>query len=127
MAKPPNLTEAEAIAPGLTTISADSADLALDVRTPSGDRLSIGDPKPIKLLCAGIPESHELSLGRVLRTGDRTTIAVHGVMLLASHHTAGHDELSEGPPKKGHGCDGAGRRSRGDLDAGASRRPGRAV
>src|SRR5260370_13706444 len=62
MTKPANLAEAEAIAPGLTPVYADSADLALDVDTPSGERLAIGDPKLIDLLRAGIGEENELTL-----------------------------------------------------------------
>ena len=64
MSKPANLAEAEAIAPGLTPVYACSADLALDVDTPSGDRLAIGDPKLIELLRAGIGEESELTLLR---------------------------------------------------------------
>jgi MOSC N-terminal beta barrel domain len=45
MTKPANLAEAEAIAPGLTPVYADSMDVALDVDTPSGDRLAIGDER----------------------------------------------------------------------------------
>src|SRR5271169_5184045 len=41
MTQPLNFAEAEAIAPGLTPVYADAADLALDVDTPSGDRLAI--------------------------------------------------------------------------------------
>ena len=64
MTKPANLAEAEAIGPGLTPVYPDSADLALDVETPSGERLAIGDPRLIDLLRAGIRESHELTLLR---------------------------------------------------------------
>ena len=64
MTKPPNLAEAEAIAPGLTPVYADSADLALDVDTPSGDRLAIGDPKLIDLLRAEVGEENQLTLVR---------------------------------------------------------------
>ncbi|MGO9270542.1 MAG: MOSC domain-containing protein [Terriglobia bacterium] len=64
MTKPPNLAEAEAIAPGLTPVYADSADLALDVDTPSGDRLAIRDPKLIDLLRAEIGGENELTLVR---------------------------------------------------------------
>src|SRR5271166_4979687 len=60
MTKPANLAEAEAIAPGLTPVYADSADLALDVDTPSGDRLAIGDPKLIDLLRAQIGEEKKI-------------------------------------------------------------------
>ena len=64
MTRPANLAEAEAIAPGLTPVYPDSADLALDVNTPLGDRLAIGDPKLIDLLRAEIREAHELTLVR---------------------------------------------------------------
>jgi len=50
MTKPDNLAEAEAIAPGLTPVYPDSADLVLDVDTPSRDRMAIGDPRLIDLL-----------------------------------------------------------------------------
>jgi uncharacterized protein len=64
MTKPDNLAEAEAIAPGLTPVYPDSADLVLDVDTPSGHRLAIGDPTLIDLLRAEIREAHELTLLR---------------------------------------------------------------
>jgi hypothetical protein len=57
MTKPANLAEAEAIAPGLTPVYPDPADLALDVDTPSGDRLAIGDPRLIDLLRAKIRDA----------------------------------------------------------------------
>ena len=40
-AKPANLAEAESIAPGLNPVSADPADLAVDVETPSGEVLAV--------------------------------------------------------------------------------------
>jgi len=64
MAQPTNLAEAEAIAPGLTPVYPDSAGIALDIETPSGDRLAIGDPRLIERLCAGIRKAHELTLLR---------------------------------------------------------------
>lgn len=64
MTKPANLAEAEAIGIGLTPVYADSADLALDVDTPSGARLAVGDPKVIDLLRAEIGEENELTLLR---------------------------------------------------------------
>ena len=64
MAKPANLAEAEAIAPGATPVYADSAELAMDVDTPSGGRLAIDDPTLIGLLRANIRETHELALLR---------------------------------------------------------------
>ena len=81
MTKPANLAEAEAIAPGLTPVYADSADLALDVDTPSGDRLAIGDPKLIDLLRTGIGEENELTLLR----SDRAMTDCRPVSLLSIH------------------------------------------
>jgi len=81
MTKPPNLAEAEAIAPGLTPVYADSADLALDVDTPSGDRLAIGDPKLIDLLRAEIGEENELTLVR----SDRAMTDCRPVSLVSIH------------------------------------------
>src|SRR5947207_8838375 len=40
-AQPPNLLEAEKMAPGLTPLYADQAELIVDVETPSGERLPI--------------------------------------------------------------------------------------
>ena len=64
MAQPPNLAEAEALAPGLTPVYADPADIALDVDTPSGERLAIDDPRLLAMLREGIRERHELTLLR---------------------------------------------------------------
>jgi uncharacterized protein YcbX len=64
MTKPANLAEGEAIGPGVTPVYPDSTDLALDVETPSGDRLAIDSPELIDLLRAGIREGHELTLLR---------------------------------------------------------------
>jgi uncharacterized protein len=50
MARPPNLPEAEAIAPGATPVYPDPADLALDVGTPSGEVLAIDDPRLLGML-----------------------------------------------------------------------------
>lgn len=47
-ARPPNLTEADAIAPGLNAVTADPADRVVDVETPSGDVLAIDDPALIR-------------------------------------------------------------------------------
>ena len=81
MTKPPNLAEAEAIVPGLTPVYPDSADLALDVETPSGDRLAVGDPRLIDLLRAKIPEAQELTLLR----SDRAMTDCRPVSLLSIH------------------------------------------
>ena len=49
-AMPPNLIEAEDIAPGLNPVFADPADLAVEVETPSGKVLSIDDPALARML-----------------------------------------------------------------------------
>ena len=64
MSKPPNLAEAEALAPGLTPVYADSAHRMVNVRTPSGESLAIDDPRLSEMLREGIRESHELTLLR---------------------------------------------------------------
>jgi uncharacterized protein YcbX len=64
MTKPTNLAEAEAIAPGLTPIYASPADLEVDVETPSGELLSIDDPRLISKVREGIRDVHELTLLR---------------------------------------------------------------
>lgn len=81
MTKPANLAEAEAIAPGLTPVYADAADLALEVATPSGDRPAIGDPKLIDLLRAGIGQKNELTLLR----SDRAMTDCRPVSLFSIH------------------------------------------
>ena len=64
MASPGNLAEAEALGSGVTPVYPDSADLALDVETPAGERLSIDDPRVIRMLLEGVREAHELTLLR---------------------------------------------------------------
>jgi uncharacterized protein YcbX len=64
MTKPANLAEAEAIGPGVTPVYPDPDDMALDVDTPPGARLAIGDSRLIDLLRAGIREGHQLTLLR---------------------------------------------------------------
>jgi uncharacterized protein YcbX len=62
--KPGNLAEAEALAPGLTPVYAESSDFAVDVETPAGERFSIDDPRLIDMLREGIRDRHELTLLR---------------------------------------------------------------
>src|SRR5687768_4414691 len=59
--KPPNLTEAKSIAPGVTPANGDVEDLVLDVVTPSGEIVSIDDPALIKLLAEGLGEKNQLT------------------------------------------------------------------
>ena len=67
MRMPPNLTDAEKIAPGATPLYADPADLMADVVTPDGSVLSIDDERLIDRLREGQREGLELSLLRSAR------------------------------------------------------------
>jgi len=62
--KPPNLTEATSIAPGVTPANGDAEDMILDVVTPSGEIVSVDDPALLKLLGEGISEKNQLKLVR---------------------------------------------------------------
>ena len=64
MAKPPNLAEAEAIAPGITPVYPDAAHVVVNVMTPTGELLAIDDPRLTSMLHESIREVHELSLLR---------------------------------------------------------------
>ncbi|HSQ19484.1 MAG TPA: MOSC domain-containing protein [Blastocatellia bacterium] len=63
-AKPPNLSEAEGLAPGVTPLYSDPAEMIVDVETPSEETLSIDDPALISLLGEGIRDAHIISLLR---------------------------------------------------------------
>jgi len=64
MVAPPNLADAEALAPGVTPVYADSADACVDVETPEGKRIAIDDPQLMQTLRGEIRERHELTLLR---------------------------------------------------------------
>ncbi len=63
-AKPPNLAEAESIAPGLSPVCADPADLAVDIETPLGEILSVDDPALLLTLGEGLGDGKSLTLLR---------------------------------------------------------------
>jgi uncharacterized protein len=63
-AVPPNLKEAENLAPGATPVYADPAELMVMVETPAGETLSVDDPELIAMLREGIDEQHQLTLVR---------------------------------------------------------------
>jgi len=63
-AAPVNLKEAESLAPGVTPVYADPADLIVDVETPAGNTLPIDDPVLIDMLREGIDDKHQLTLMR---------------------------------------------------------------
>jgi hypothetical protein len=64
MAAPPNLAAAAALAPGITPLYAEAADLMLDVIMPSGEVHGIDDPRLLERLCEGQREGLRLSLIR---------------------------------------------------------------
>lgn len=63
-AKPPNLTEASGIAPGVNPANAEPGDLSLDVVTPSGTVVAVDDPALIEMLGEGLRGEHHLTLVR---------------------------------------------------------------
>jgi uncharacterized protein YcbX len=63
-ARPPNLAEAEAIAPGITPLPGAPADLVVEVETPSGEVLAVDDPALTRRLGEGSPDGRELTLLR---------------------------------------------------------------
>ena len=60
--KPPNLLEATSIAPGVNPANAEPNDLLLDVVTPSGEVVTIDDPRLMEMLCEGLRGENELTL-----------------------------------------------------------------
>jgi uncharacterized protein YcbX len=63
-ARPVNLAEAESMPPGVNAVSANPAELMVDVKTLDGKTLPIDDPALINMLRAGIDEKHQLTLLR---------------------------------------------------------------
>ncbi len=63
-ARPINLAEAESMGPGVNPVSADPAELMVDVETPTGERLSIDDPALMRRLGEGLGAAHHLTLLR---------------------------------------------------------------
>jgi uncharacterized protein YcbX len=62
--KPPNLTEAMSIAPGITPANAEPDDLMLDVVTPSGAVVAVDDPALLEMLVEGLRGDNHLTLVR---------------------------------------------------------------
>lgn len=63
-AKPPNLTEASNIEPGVTPANPEPEEMILDVVTPSGAVVSIDDPALIEMLGEGLRGENHLTLVR---------------------------------------------------------------
>src|SRR5438477_4812796 len=63
-AQPVNWFEAEKLPPGVNPLSADAAELMVDVETLEGQTLAIDDPALMDDLRAGIDQKHKLRLLR---------------------------------------------------------------
>ncbi|MEY2548986.1 MAG: uncharacterized protein QOD64_1568 [Verrucomicrobiota bacterium] len=63
-AQPVNLAEAEALSPNINPITANAADLMIDVETPDGKTFAVDDPALTEHLRAGLDLRHELKLLR---------------------------------------------------------------
>jgi uncharacterized protein YcbX len=63
-ARPVNLAEAEKLGPGVTPVYAQPAEMMVDVETPSGEVLSIDDPRLAHLLSEGMRQKPALTLVR---------------------------------------------------------------
>lgn len=60
-AAPPNLLEAQAIAPGVNPANAGPGDMELDVLTPQGAVVPLDDPGLLEMLCEGLRGEHRLT------------------------------------------------------------------
>ena len=64
MRRPPNLSEAEALGPGVTPVYPDPVDTAVDVDLPDGGKFAIDDPGLLHRLREGLGDRHDLRLLR---------------------------------------------------------------
>jgi uncharacterized protein YcbX len=78
-ARPVNLAEAEGLAPGLNPVSADAAELMVDVEAPTGETLAIDDPALVRRLREGVTGAPDLTLVR----SDRAMTDCRPVSLLS--------------------------------------------
>jgi len=81
MRLPPNLRDAEALAPGATPLYAAQPETVVDVTAPDGKTYSIDDPILIERLTAGLGDRHALSLIR----SDRSLTDCRPVSLFGIH------------------------------------------
>jgi uncharacterized protein YcbX len=63
-ARPVDLADAEKLPPGVNPLSAQPAELMIDVETPDGKTIAIDDPALIDHLRTNIDENHQLTLHR---------------------------------------------------------------
>jgi uncharacterized protein YcbX len=78
-ARPINLAEAEALGPGLNPMSADPADLIVDVEAPTGETFAINEPALLHRLRDGLSGAPDLTLFR----SDRAMTDCRPVSLLS--------------------------------------------
>jgi uncharacterized protein YcbX len=64
MRRPPNLSAAEALVPGVTPVYPEPVDTAVDVQLPDGGKLPIDDPGLLHRLREGLGDRHALRLLR---------------------------------------------------------------
>ena len=62
--RPPNLTEAMSISPGVNPANAEPEDLLIDIETPSGAVLAVDDPALKEMLVDGLRGENHLTLVR---------------------------------------------------------------
>jgi MOSC domain-containing protein len=78
--RPPNLEEAEALAPGVTPVYPAAADTAIDVETPDGEKYSIEDPILLSRISGGLGDRHTLTLVRSDRSmTDCRPVSIFGI------------------------------------------------
>jgi uncharacterized protein YcbX len=78
-AKPPNLSEAMSIAPGVSPANAEPNDLMVDVVTPSGAVVAVDDPALIDMLVDGLRGENHVTLVH----SDRNMIDCRPVSLIS--------------------------------------------
>jgi uncharacterized protein YcbX len=78
-AKPPNLTEAMSIAPGVSPANPEPDDFMMDVVTPSGTVIAVDDPALIEMLGEGLHGENHLALV----SSDRAMIDCRPVSLIS--------------------------------------------
>jgi uncharacterized protein YcbX len=80
MSQPPNLDEAEALAPGATPVYPAEDETAVDVETPDGEKHSIDDPMLLERIGRGLGGRHSLTVVRSDRSmTDCRPVSVFGI------------------------------------------------
>ena len=95
-AKPPNLSEAMSIAPGVNPMDPEPGDLSLDVVTPAGELVSIDDPALCTMLGEGLRGENSITLVR----SDRSLTDCRPVSLIGLQTVRQIEEELGGPVDK---------------------------